>query len=129
MVRGGPRPPRTILPIYRRVRNPGRRPVQFRLGMPPFQLGAAFAGQLDLVREAQEVAQSVAAACDEAVHAPALLGVAKVWDADPFFTGGDPAFPTWSGCRAGTPTPIRAGHPRRPAGRCRGSSPRSSPAC
>jgi DNA-binding IclR family transcriptional regulator len=52
---------------------PGK-PVQFRLGMPVFQLGAAFAGQLDLVREAQTVAQSVAAACDEAVHVAVLDG-------------------------------------------------------
>jgi IclR family KDG regulon transcriptional repressor len=46
---------------------PGQ-PVQYRLGMPLFQLGAAFAGRLDLVREAQGVARDVAAACDEAVH-------------------------------------------------------------
>jgi DNA-binding IclR family transcriptional regulator len=52
---------------------PGQ-PVQFRLGMPVFQLGAAFAGQLDLVREAQEVAHDVAAACNEAVHVAVLNG-------------------------------------------------------
>jgi DNA-binding IclR family transcriptional regulator len=42
--------------------------------MPLFQLGAAFAGQLDLVREAQGVARDVAAACDEAVHVAVLDG-------------------------------------------------------
>jgi DNA-binding IclR family transcriptional regulator len=52
---------------------PGQ-PAQFRLGMPLFQLGAAFAGQLDLVREAQEVAKDVAAACHEAVHVAVLDG-------------------------------------------------------
>jgi len=57
---------------------PGQ-PVQFRLGMPLFQLGAAFAGQLDLVREAQEVAQGVAAACDEAVHVAVLNGADVVY--------------------------------------------------
>jgi DNA-binding IclR family transcriptional regulator len=50
---------------------PGQ-PVQYRLGMPLFQLGAAFAGRLDLVREAQSVARDVAAACDEAVHVAVL---------------------------------------------------------
>ncbi|GIJ51409.1 transcriptional regulator [Virgisporangium aliadipatigenens] len=52
---------------------PGQ-PVQFRLGMSVLRLGAAFAGQLDLVREAQDVAQDVAAACDEAVHVAVLDG-------------------------------------------------------
>ncbi|MBG0566527.1 IclR family transcriptional regulator [Actinoplanes aureus] len=46
---------------------PGQ-PVRYRLGMPLFQLGAAFAGRLDLVREAQGVARDVGAACNEAVH-------------------------------------------------------------
>jgi IclR family transcriptional regulator, KDG regulon repressor len=57
---------------------PGQ-PVQFRLGMSVFQLGAAFAGQLDLVREAQDVAQDVAAACDEAVHVAVLNGADVVY--------------------------------------------------
>ncbi|GAA1030978.1 IclR family transcriptional regulator [Virgisporangium ochraceum] len=57
---------------------PGQ-PVQFRLGMPVFQLGAAFAGQLDLVREAQEVAHDVAAACDEAVHVAVLDGADVIY--------------------------------------------------
>jgi len=52
---------------------PGQ-PVQYRLGMPLFQLGSAFAGRLDLVREAQSVARDVAAACDEAVHVAVLDG-------------------------------------------------------
>ncbi|MFI5912175.1 IclR family transcriptional regulator [Dactylosporangium sp. NPDC051541] len=57
---------------------PGK-PVQFRLGMPLFQLGAAFAGQLDLVQEAQDVARDVAAACDEAVHAAVLDGTDVIY--------------------------------------------------
>jgi IclR family transcriptional regulator, KDG regulon repressor len=52
---------------------PGQ-PVRYRLGMPLFQLGAAFAGQLDLVREAQGVARDVAAVCNEAVHVAVLDG-------------------------------------------------------
>jgi DNA-binding IclR family transcriptional regulator len=57
---------------------PGQ-PVQFRLGMPLLQLGAAFTGQLDLVREAQGVAQDVAAACDEAVHVAVLDGADVIY--------------------------------------------------
>jgi IclR family KDG regulon transcriptional repressor len=57
---------------------PGQ-PVQYRLGMPLFQLGAAFAGQLDLVREAQSVARDVAAACDEAVHVAVLDGADVIY--------------------------------------------------
>ena len=57
---------------------PGQ-PLQFRLGMPVFQLGSAFAGQLDLVREAQDVAQDVAAACDEAVHVAVLNGTHVIY--------------------------------------------------
>src|SRR3954451_17996324 len=52
---------------------PGQ-PVQYRLGMPVFQLGAAFANRLDLVRGAQGVARDVAAACDEAGHVAVLDG-------------------------------------------------------
>ncbi len=52
---------------------PGQ-PVQYRLGIPLFQLGAAFAGELDLAREAQDVARDVAARCDEAVHVAVLDG-------------------------------------------------------
>lgn len=57
---------------------PGQ-PVQYRLGMPVFQLGSAFAGQLDLAREAQEVAGDVAAACDEAVHVAVLDGADVIY--------------------------------------------------
>jgi IclR family transcriptional regulator, KDG regulon repressor len=57
---------------------PGQ-PVQYRLGMPLFELGAAFAGRLDLVREAQSVARDVAAACDEAVHVAVLDGADVVY--------------------------------------------------
>jgi IclR family KDG regulon transcriptional repressor len=47
--------------------------------MPVFQLGAAFAGRLDLVREAQSVTRDVAAACDEAVHVAVLDGADVVY--------------------------------------------------
>ncbi|GIE82966.1 transcriptional regulator [Actinoplanes philippinensis] len=57
---------------------PGQ-PVRYRLGMPLFQLGSAFAGRLDLVREAQSVARGVAAACDEAVHVAVLDGADVVY--------------------------------------------------
>ncbi len=57
---------------------PGQ-PVRYRLGMPLFQLGSAFAGRLDLVREAQSVARDVAAACDEAVHVAVLDGADVVY--------------------------------------------------
>ncbi|MFC4065097.1 IclR family transcriptional regulator [Actinoplanes subglobosus] len=57
---------------------PGQ-PVRYRLGMPVFQLGSAFAGRLDLVREAQSVARDVAAACDEAVHVAVLDGAEVVY--------------------------------------------------
>ncbi|WP_250037253.1 IclR family transcriptional regulator [Paractinoplanes maris] len=57
---------------------PGQ-PVRYRLGMPVFQLGAAFAGRLDLVREARLVARDVAAACDEAVHVAVLDGADVVY--------------------------------------------------
>lgn len=60
------------------ISEPGK-PVQFRLGMPLFQLGAAFAGQLDLVQEAQDVARGVGAACDEAVHAAVLDGTDVIY--------------------------------------------------
>jgi IclR family transcriptional regulator, KDG regulon repressor len=57
---------------------PGQ-PVHYRLGMPLFQLGSAFAGRLDLVREAQSVTRGVAAACDEAVHVAVLDGADVVY--------------------------------------------------
>ncbi|WP_328473410.1 IclR family transcriptional regulator [Actinoplanes sp. NBC_00393] len=57
---------------------PGQ-PVEYRLGMPLFQLGAAFAGRLDLVREAQLVARDVAAECNEAVHVAVLDGTDVIY--------------------------------------------------
>ncbi|MFC7531700.1 IclR family transcriptional regulator [Actinoplanes sp. GCM10030250] len=57
---------------------PGQ-PVRYRLGMPLFQLGAAFSGRLDLVREAQSVTRDVAAACDEAVHVAVLDGADVIY--------------------------------------------------
>ncbi|MGA5303735.1 IclR family transcriptional regulator [Nucisporomicrobium flavum] len=57
---------------------PGQ-PVQYRLGMPLFQLGAAFAGRLDLVREAQGVTRDLAAACNEAVHVAVLDGADVIY--------------------------------------------------
>ncbi|MBM2618210.1 IclR family transcriptional regulator [Actinoplanes sp. LDG1-06] len=57
---------------------PGQ-PVQYRLGMPLFQLGAAFAGRLDLVREAQSVTREVGAACNEAVHVAVLDGADVIY--------------------------------------------------
>jgi DNA-binding IclR family transcriptional regulator len=57
---------------------PGQ-PVRYRLGMPLFQLGAAFAGQLDLVGEALSVTRDVAAACNEAVHVAVLDGDAVIY--------------------------------------------------
>jgi len=57
---------------------PGQ-PVQYRLGMPLFQLGAAFAGRLDLVREAQFVTRDMAAACNEAVHVAVLDGADVIY--------------------------------------------------
>jgi DNA-binding IclR family transcriptional regulator len=57
---------------------PGQ-PAQFRLGTPVLQLGAAFAGNLDLVREAQDVARDVGASCDEAVHVAVLDGLDVIY--------------------------------------------------
>ena len=44
-----------------------------------FQLGSQFADRLDLVREAQEAASDVAAACDETVHVAVLDGTYVVY--------------------------------------------------
>jgi IclR family transcriptional regulator, KDG regulon repressor len=57
----------------------GGQPLRYRLGMRLFQLGARFADQLDLAREAQEVAFEVAAACDETVHIAILDGTDVVY--------------------------------------------------
>jgi IclR family KDG regulon transcriptional repressor len=54
-------------------------PTRFRLGMRLFQLGSQFADRLDLVREAQEAAGDVAAACDETVHVAVLDGANVVY--------------------------------------------------
>ena len=60
------------------TRVPGQ-PTRYRLGMRLFQLGSVFAEQLDLAREAQAVAQEVAAACDETVHVAVLDGTDVVY--------------------------------------------------
>ncbi|MFF5084845.1 IclR family transcriptional regulator [Actinoplanes sp. NPDC000266] len=57
---------------------PGQ-PVEYRLGLPLFQLGAAFAGRLDLVHEARNVTREVAAVCNEAVHVAVLDGADVVY--------------------------------------------------
>ena len=57
----------------------GGQPVRYRLGMRPFQLGAAFADHLDLAREAQQAAAEVAAACGETVHVAVLDGTDVVY--------------------------------------------------
>ncbi len=54
-------------------------PTRFRLGMRLFQLGSQFADRLDLVREAQDAATDVAAACDETVHVAVLDGTTVVY--------------------------------------------------
>lgn len=54
-------------------------PTRFRLGMRLFQLGSQFADRLDLVREAQEAAGNVGAACDETVHVAVLDGTTVVY--------------------------------------------------
>lgn len=57
----------------------GGQPVRYRLGMRLFQLGGAFAGRLDLTREAQQAAAGVAASCDETVHVAVLDGTEVVY--------------------------------------------------
>src|SRR5262245_44761283 len=54
-------------------------PTRFRLGMRLFQLGSQFTDRLDLVREAQEAAGDIAAACDETVHVAVLDGTNVVY--------------------------------------------------
>ena len=54
-------------------------PTRYRLGMRLFELGASVADQIDLSREAQEVARDVAAACDETVHIAVLDGTDVVY--------------------------------------------------
>lgn len=57
---------------------PGQ-PTRYRLGMRLFQLGSVFADQLDLAHEAREIAQKVAADCDETVHVAVLDGADVVY--------------------------------------------------
>jgi IclR family transcriptional regulator, KDG regulon repressor len=57
---------------------PGQ-PTRYRLGLRLFQLGSGFAENLDLVREAQDVAADVAAESDEAVHVAVLDGTDVVY--------------------------------------------------
>jgi IclR family KDG regulon transcriptional repressor len=54
-------------------------PTKFRLGMRLFQLGSQFTDRLDLVREAQDAAGDIAAACDETVHVAVLDGTNVVY--------------------------------------------------
>jgi DNA-binding IclR family transcriptional regulator len=54
-------------------------PIRYWLGMRLFQLGNRFAEQLDLAREAQQVAAQVAGACDETVHIAVLDGAYVVY--------------------------------------------------
>jgi DNA-binding IclR family transcriptional regulator len=55
------------------VRVPGQ-PVRYRVGVRLFQLGGVYAEELELSREAHEVATDVSAACDETVHVAVLEG-------------------------------------------------------
>src|SRR3954463_1880089 len=54
-------------------------PTRYRLGIRLFQLGGAFAEQLDLATEAREAAREVADACDETVHVAVLDGTEVVY--------------------------------------------------
>src|SRR4051794_32341768 len=60
------------------IPTPGQ-PTRYRLGMRLFQLGSVFADQLDLAHEAREIAQKVAANCDETVHVAVLDGTHVVY--------------------------------------------------
>ncbi|MET9110013.1 IclR family transcriptional regulator [Streptomyces zhihengii] len=48
---------------------------RYRLGVRTYQLGSRYAEQLDLAREGQEVARTVADTCGETVHLAVLDGV------------------------------------------------------
>jgi IclR family transcriptional regulator, KDG regulon repressor len=54
-------------------------PTRYRLGIRLFQLGGAFAEQLDLATEAREAAREVAESCDETVHVAVLDGTDVVY--------------------------------------------------
>ncbi|HEU5470266.1 MAG TPA: IclR family transcriptional regulator [Actinophytocola sp.] len=57
---------------------PGQ-PTRYRLGLRLFLLGSSFAERLDISHEAQQVAQEVAASCDETVHVALLEGTEVVY--------------------------------------------------
>ncbi len=52
---------------------------RFRLGVELFHLGSAYAERLDIAREGQAVASSVAASCGETVHVAVLDGTDVVY--------------------------------------------------
>lgn len=54
-------------------------PHRFRLGLRAFELGGAYSAHLDLAREGQEVAQSVASRCGETVYIATLDGTEVVY--------------------------------------------------
>jgi IclR family transcriptional regulator, KDG regulon repressor len=57
----------------------GGQPVRYRLGMRPFQLGAAVAQHLDLAREAQQAAAEVAACSSTAWPRPSTTTPTPWW--------------------------------------------------
>ncbi|RFS81956.1 IclR family transcriptional regulator [Actinomadura spongiicola] len=63
----------TLVGRHYLVAVPGQ-PTRYRLGVRLFQLGGVFAQNLDLIREAQEVADETAAACGETVQVGVLEG-------------------------------------------------------
>ena len=56
-----------------------QQPHRFTLGPRLFELGNAYANDLDLAREGQQVARAVAAGCDETVHLAILDGTQVVY--------------------------------------------------
>ncbi len=56
-----------------------QQPNRYALGVRVFELGNAYAADLDLAREGQDVARLVAAACDETVHLAVLEGTQVVY--------------------------------------------------
>ena len=56
-----------------------QQPNRFTLGARLFELGNAYANELDLAREGQQVARWVAAECDETVHLAILDGTQVVY--------------------------------------------------
>jgi IclR family transcriptional regulator, KDG regulon repressor len=49
-------------------------PARYRLGVRAFQLGSVYSDRLDLAAEGREVAEDIAARCDETVHVAVLDG-------------------------------------------------------